>query len=287
MQNALEAEQSDEVIPALTAARLSQQVKRGALSFQTSVSRQLSGYPRFTRAASLPIVGHVFEGSAVPRNNAFAPGRRRAQPPVQLRRCLMLRLGTLWAVPLFWHASPAGAANSARDSELDWAADPEAARAVALLRSIGRAHWVQEGTGPRIVYIFFDPNCPYSHKLFLATRAEVDKAGLQLRWIPVAQLEFSSMGKAAAILQAPDRLAAFHKNETDWNFGDSPAGGIRPLAHPDAKVVRQLQANAALMHQAGLHTFPVMLYRSANGNAHLIIGLLPDGTLPTVLRSVV
>jgi hypothetical protein len=158
-------------------------------------------------------------------------------------------------------------------------------RAAKLLKEIGSAYWIQEGAGPRIVYIFFDPNCPFSHKLYLATRAEVGKGGLQLRWIPVGQLEASSPGKAAAILAAPDPLTAFRKNEDDWNFGDSPAGGIRPLAHPGARVLHQLQTNAALMRQANLHTFPVMLYRTANGRAHLIVGLLPEDAIATVLRS--
>lgn len=222
----------------------------------------------------------------MPRKTAVAPDCLRIQAAVQAQRRLLLRLGLLCAVPLWCHATTADAASTAAGSTFDWSADPEAARAAALLASIGKAHWVQEGAGPRIVYIFFDPNCPYSHKLYLATRAEVGKAGLQLRWIPVGQLETSSPGKAAAILSAPDPLAAFHKNEDDWNFGDSPAGGIRPLAHPAARVLQQLQTNAALMHQAGLHTFPVMLYRSASGQAHLIIGLLPENTLATVLGSV-
>ena len=222
----------------------------------------------------------------MPHKNAFAPDRQRSKSAVQPQRRLLLRLGALWAVPLFCPATRAIAANSTGDTSFDWAADPAAARAAALLASIGKAHWVQEGTGPRIVYIFFDPNCPYSHKLYLATRAEVGTAGLQLRWIPVGQLEASSPGKAAAILQARDPLAAFHKNENDWDFGDSPAGGIRPLAQPGAKVLQQLRANAALMRQAGLHTFPVMLYRDASGRAHLIVGLLSEHTLATVLRSV-
>lgn len=226
------------------------------------------------------------KGNAVPRKNAVAPDCQRIQATAQTQRRLLLRLGMLWAVPLWCHATTAGAVSAAADSTFEWSADPESARAAALLASIDKAHWVQEGAGPRLVYIFFDPNCPYSHKLYLATRSEVGKDGLQLRWIPVGQLEASSPGKAAAILSAPDPLAAFHKNENDWDFGDSPAGGIRPLKHPDARVLRQLQTNAALMHQAGLHTFPVMLYRSSGGRAHLIIGLLPDNTLATVLRSV-
>lgn len=215
--------------------------------------------------------------------NAVVPHAPCARPSSTSRRRL-LRLALAWpaaTLPLFWQSPAAEAVNSSAE----WSADPEAAQAAKLLKEIGSAYWIQEGAGPRIVYIFFDPNCPFSHKLYLATRAEVGKGGLQLRWIPVGQLEASSPGKAAAILAAPDPLTAFHKNEDDWNFGDSPAGGIRPLAHPSARVLHQLQINAALMRQANLHTFPVMLYRTANGRAHLIVGLLPEDAIATVLRS--
>ena len=113
-----------------------------------------------------------------------------------------MRLALAWpaaTLPLFWQSPAAEAVNSSAE----WSADPEAAQAAKLLKEIGSAYWIQEGAGPRIVYIFFDPNCPFSHKLYLATRAEVGKGGLQLRWIPVGQLEASSPGKAAAILAAP------------------------------------------------------------------------------------
>ena len=185
------------------------------------------------------------------------------------------------AIPTATAAEPAA---SAAASAASWAADPEAARAAALLASIHQAHWVQEGQGPRAVYIFFDPNCPYSHKLYLATRVFVGKNGLALRWIPVGELEASSPGKAAAILAATDPLLAFQHNENDWNFGDSPAGGIRPLEHPPAKVLDELHANAQLMQRARLHTFPVMLYRTRKGHAQLIVGLLPDKEIGSVLR---
>ena len=167
-----------------------------------------------------------------------------------------------------------------------WMLDPEAARAAALLRSIDSARWVQEGRGPRVVYVFFDPNCPYSHKLYLATRGAVGKDGLTLRWIPIGRLHRSSPGKAAAILAAPDPLRAFHRNEDDWNFGDSPGGGIAPLAHPAPRVRRWLHANSRLMRETGGTTFPVMLYHGRDGRAHLIVGLPSDDTLAAVLRAV-
>ncbi|MEW6561385.1 MAG: thioredoxin fold domain-containing protein [Pseudomonadota bacterium] len=197
--------------------------------------------------------------------------------PLPSRR-RVLRWVALVAAPLWVVARAAAAA------EDDWAANPDAARAARLWARIGQASWVAEGNGPRIVYVFVDPNCPFSHKLYLATRSVVGRDGLQLRWIIVGTLHASSPGKAAAILASPDPLAAFRYNENDWDFSEIPGGGIRPLANPGAAVRHKLQVNAALMHGAGLDSFPVMLYRTANGRAHLINGLLPDSTLAEVLR---
>lgn len=201
--------------------------------------------------------------------------------PSSVRRRLLIWIVALGAPPACGPLTAFAAAGA--DA---WALDPEAARAAALLRSIDGAHWVQEGRGPRVAYVFFDPNCPYSHKLYLATRGAVDKDGLTLRWIPVGRLRSSSPGKAAAILAAPDPLRAFQRNEDDWNFGDSPGGGIAPLAHPAPRIRRWLRANARLMDQTGGTTFPVMLYRGRDGRAHLIVGLPAGDALAAVLRAV-
>lgn len=171
-------------------------------------------------------------------------------------------------------------------SSLAWAADPATARAQALLEAVRRARWVQEGSGPRVAYVFIDPNCPYSHRLYLATRAFVGQQGLALRWIIVGTLERSSPAKAAAILQAPDPLQAFRYNEDNWDFGDSPAGGIRPLEHPLPTTVQALQRNAQIMHDAGLSVFPDLLFRDRGGQPRLYVGLLPADALPAVLGAV-
>jgi hypothetical protein len=71
-----------------------------------------------------------------------------------------------------------------------------------VLHATKGATWIAEGNGPRLVYIFFDPNCPFCHKLYQEARPWVGRDGLQLRWIPVGILMPSSAGKAAAILEA-------------------------------------------------------------------------------------
>ncbi|MDE1979036.1 MAG: thioredoxin fold domain-containing protein, partial [Betaproteobacteria bacterium] len=82
--------------------------------------------------------------------------------------------------------------------------------AVKVLGEMGKATIITEGHGPRVIYIFFDANCPYCHELYTNLRPKVGKDGLEIRWVPVAVLTPTSVTKGAAILQAPDRLKAFH-----------------------------------------------------------------------------
>lgn len=193
------------------------------------------------------------------------------RPPSRRHLLALLGLGLLAAAP----CSLALAAASADGA--DWSLDPMAAKAAELLAGAERARWIAEGHGPRVVYIFIDPNCPFSHQLFLDSRHAVGKDGLQIRWVIVGVLHQSSLGKAAAILAAPDPLAALQKNENDWDFGEIPGGGIRPLAHPDAALRQTLAANFALLQHVGIDSFPVQVWRNAKGQARMLIGLpTPD-----------
>ena len=112
-----------------------------------------------------------------------------------------------------------------------------------LLDHIQQASYVAEGQGTRLLYIFFDPNCPYCHTLYRNLRPWVGKGGLQVRWIPVGILTSTSEAKAAAILQAPNPLAALRKNEEDYGFSDDAGGGITPATRVGTQAGRQLAAN--------------------------------------------
>lgn len=204
--------------------------------------------------------------------------RHAARPP--RRRFLAAALVALVGAP-----AAAATGETPPDDAADWAFDLQAVRAQALFRGAATATWIREGSGSRVVYLFIDPNCPFSHRLYLATRGLAGRDDLELRWVILGVLHPSSLGKAAAILSAPDRLAALHHNETDWDFGEIPGGGIRPLLHPDAEVRAKLAANAALLQRAGLDTFPVMLYRSRDGHAHMVVGLLPPDQIAAVLAA--
>jgi thiol:disulfide interchange protein DsbG len=173
-----------------------------------------------------------------------------------------------------WSAeAPTSKAGQARESARQQLAE-------SMLADIHQATWISEGSGPGIVYIFFDPNCPYCHRLYLNTRDWIKQGKARLRWIPVGVLTATSPGKAAALLGADDPLQAFYANEDHYSRG----GGIDediPTDSVDAK----LKANEALLARTRAGAVPLMLFRLKDGAPFLIEGSPPKDKLPIILRN--
>jgi len=163
----------------------------------------------------------------------------------------------------------------------------ESMRQVAgsLLKDIHRATWIAEGKGPHVVYIFFDPNCPYCHQLYDDTRSWVKAGKVQLRWIPVGTLTATSAGKAAALLDAKDRLAAFHRNENRFD----PSGGLGGIGESlggTPKTEQALRVNEALLARTRFGAVPTMLFRADTGAPVLVQGAPPADKLAALLGHV-
>ena len=86
-----------------------------------------------------------------------------------------------------------------------------------LFQQLEKSSYVAEGPGADAktsLYVFVDANCPYCHSAWLALQP-YEKAGLQVRWIPVATLGPTSMPKAIEVIAARDKLAAFRAMEVN------------------------------------------------------------------------
>lgn len=150
-----------------------------------------------------------------------------------------------------------------------------------LLKDIGQSTWINEGKSPHIIYIFFDPNCPYCHRLYLNTRNWVKKNEVELRWIPVGILTTTSAGKAAAILGAKDPRKAFYQNEDHYSRG----GGIEEDI-PSSATEKKLKANEALLARTGFGAVPLMLFKATDGTPIMLQGAPPPDKLAVVLKYV-
>ena len=148
----------------------------------------------------------------------------------------------------------------------------------AVLAGAANVTWIGEGSGSRIVYIFFDPNCPSCQFLYRNLRPFVESNQYQFRWIPVAIVNATSLGKAAAILEAHDPLTAFRQNEERYK---AYAGGLDEHI-PSEETEQKLAANETLLNGLNIPVIPSMLFADKNNRAILIQGALS----PLALRKV-
>ncbi len=159
------------------------------------------------------------------------------------------------------------------------------AQAAAVLAAIEGATSIRQGDGPRRLYVFFDPNCPYCHQLYLKLTPRLARDDLQVHWVALGMLTASSLPKAAAILQAPDRLKAFELNEHDYDFAANgqPGGGIVPATTIEPATRRLLQRNLEIYRSHKLFGVPVMVWKRRGGRAEMFVGVPSDQQLHTIL----
>ena len=156
----------------------------------------------------------------------------------------------------------------------------EQARTEKVMARFAAAHWIAEGTGKRILYVFMDPNCPYCHKLFDELQPQIASRHLQVRYIVVGYLTATSQGKAAAILTAKDPLKALEYNER--NFGrHGDLGGIDEIL-PSARIIGELEKNYRLLRATGANGVPAMVVVDRDRGPTLI----PGAPSPKDLRKI-
>lgn len=149
----------------------------------------------------------------------------------------------------------------------------------ATWAALGKANWIAEGASApkRIVYVFTDTECPYCHKLWLATQPLLAGGNVQVRHIMVAVIAPQSLNRAAAILDASDPKAALHQHEN--TFGHST---IKPLANVSTATEKRIDANIALMDKVGAQGTPATVYKDADGKVRMAAGMLPDAQLKAI-----
>ncbi len=153
-------------------------------------------------------------------------------------------------------------------------------RAWAQLR---KSPAVRQGAsrGPVAIQIVFDPDEPFCHALWVKMQA-VNPGPVVIRWVPVALVRPSTLGKAAAIVTAPDPSAALAYDERHFNVR-LWEGGIRPLAHVAPTLRQTIIGNTRLIVRL-TSLIPFMIYRE-NGRMHILAGAAKRTRLAALLRT--
>lgn len=150
---------------------------------------------------------------------------------------------------------------------------PTAADNFAVLSKAHTYLWGQD-SAKKELWVVFDPNCIYCHKLFEGLKANVAAGDVKVHVIQVGFLKQSSLGKAAAIFAAKDPAAALAEDEANFDTAKEE-GSIAPDTS-DAAAVAKVQDNNAWMKTQGIKGTPYMLFRDTEGKPQAIEGYMPD-----------
>jgi thiol:disulfide interchange protein DsbG len=123
----------------------------------------------------------------------------------------------------------------------------------------------------RVLYVFFDAQCPHCAALWLASKPLKSQA--RFVWIPVGLLNGNSTTQGAALLAAPDGAAAMDGHEQSMAAG---RGGIIATGDVDAQKAA-IAKNTELFNQYGFASVPTIVGKHAQtGNV-----VVQEGSMPT------
>lgn len=157
-----------------------------------------------------------------------------------------------------------------------------------LMNDLVDSSWIQDGDGSKIVYLFFDPNCPYCHHVFDSLmKIRKDMPDLQFRWAPLGMLGGNSAGKAAAIIQAQDPLKAFLTSEQNYGFLNSDTGGgIPPAKHIADSTNSILNENLSILQGQNMYGIPIVVFQADDGKPFYFSGERSEAQLRQIMAHV-
>jgi thiol:disulfide interchange protein DsbG len=145
---------------------------------------------------------------------------------------------------------------------------------VDAIAAEGKGFNVGSTMSTRVIYVFFDTQCPHCAALWEATRPLRPQA--RFVWIPVGLIGDKSVAQGAAIVSAADPIATMDENEKSVM---AKGGGIAAMGVTDAQkdVVKK---NTELFNRFGFSGVPTIVGKHATtGEIVTIEGSLPASGL--------
>lgn len=146
---------------------------------------------------------------------------------------------------------------------------------------------ITQGSGPREVYVMFDPNCPVCHAYYKDVITDIKNGRLTVHWIPVIVFpdERSSLTTAAAILAAIDRgegagnILHNAMTEPGYTAKVDQSDRVKALTPYFESVVK----NTSVMAMSKAET-PLLVFQNTDGNLVINGGIPQDGYISMIGR---
>jgi thiol:disulfide interchange protein DsbG len=150
----------------------------------------------------------------------------------------------------------------------------------SLITRASRLAWIRDGKSSKVLYVIFDPNCPYCHGLYSTLRSEVMAGNVEVRWVPVSILTETGASSVAAVYARPDQ-------DRGAALGQAFNHILAPAAVTPA-VDKALAYNLLLLRDsetgADQGRVPVILYQQGD-TVHVQEGVPDPGQLQAILAS--
>ena len=160
---------------------------------------------------------------------------------------------------------------SAPEGKTTNAAKAPTSVSIEQIESQAKGFSVGSAVSARTVYVFFDPQCPHCAALWESARPL--KAQARFVWIPVGVLNGNSVTQGAAILAAPDPIAAMDAHEVSMR---DRGGGIVAAGDVTAQKAA-VDRNTKLLDGFGIGSIPTIVAKHAQTGALVV----QEGALPT------
>ena len=132
--------------------------------------------------------------------------------------------------------------------------DPQTAYELA---ATGQGFTVGQMMAANPVYVFFDTQCPHCANLWEAAKPLLGR--VKMVWMPVRLLSQASQDNGAAILGAPDPVAAMDRHEALVLAKSAEA--MASMGNADKASVEKVQANTELFRRLGAESVPQLYFR--------------------------
>jgi thiol:disulfide interchange protein DsbG len=155
------------------------------------------------------------------------------------------------------------------------------APAEGIAQAGARSDAIMVGTRGPVLTVFFDPNCIFCHILHKALAKPVAEGKVRVRYVIVAILKPSSLGRAVSILGAKDPAKALQIDEAKFNRSTEEGGYTKddssiPAARR-AALTAVVKANSALMARLGGTGTPTILFCDAKtASVQMSVGMPPN-----------
>lgn len=152
----------------------------------------------------------------------------------------------------------------------------------AWYKQLAQSAYVADGAidAPKsVLYVFVAANCPNCRLLSKALQP-YHRAGLQVRWIPVARLGSSGMAAAINLLGAADKTQALRQMLENTPNSNRATPRIPRAAQRTLAI--KIQRNNAQLEKSGIADAPVIVWKDRTQKVRVTAGMPQLSDIPTI-----